>query len=179
MSDLGILAVSKNRWFGFEEEEVFRFSSLIRDHAGGCSSCDLRANERPRKKLHEKGTSDRQTDIYINWYRNSMKIFQLLVCHKLKPCHIIKLSLNQPLGRFSLCVCLHWLSMDRPMVRLTGGPLEHLPNWRSKIRSHSWSIGPSSKWTVILTILVISANPVILLNLVISVDLMIPLDIGI
>ena len=33
MSDLGILAVSKNRYFGFEEKEVFRFPSLIRGHA--------------------------------------------------------------------------------------------------------------------------------------------------
>ena len=38
MYDLGILAVSKNRLFGFEEEEVFRFPSPIRDHAGGWSS---------------------------------------------------------------------------------------------------------------------------------------------
>ena len=31
---------------------------------------------------------------------------------------------------------------------LTGGPLDHRPNGRSKITSHMWSIEPSSIWMV-------------------------------
>ena len=34
-------------------------------------SCDLRANERPRKKITWKG--DKQIYIYIDWHRDSMK----------------------------------------------------------------------------------------------------------
>ena len=36
----------------------------------------------------------------------------------------------------------------RSNLRLTGGPLDHCPNVRSKITSLRWSIGPSSNWTV-------------------------------
>ena len=39
----------------------------------GIWSCDLRANERPRKKLHEKGTSKKQRNKQRNKHRNKQE----------------------------------------------------------------------------------------------------------
>ena len=55
-------------------------STLDRQWEAGIWSCDLRANERPRKKMHGKGTSNRHTDIATLWKNRPRADSLKMVC---------------------------------------------------------------------------------------------------